>query len=215
MAFLDKLTQASRNWEKLTAKSWEAIQRAASLQAQQYKVHSTIEEARKLALLYAVKQKRMDWREYGDIAFHLIATWPSDLAYIILYAFRELHSELGYDPVPFILKATERIYHLQPENLELHIEVTERVQRLFDDPAGRARMGAKIIAREISITPLRWASGIYNTLDLTVKPFVEEQLREFNPNCADILSNSSLAWLFTGSGWTRWLIRVLFGKAII
>lgn len=215
MAILDKLTRASRRWEKLAAKSKEVIQRAASLQAQQYGVHSPIEEARRLALLYAVKRKRRDWREYGDIAFHLIATWPSDLAYMTLYAFREMHSELGYDPVPFILKAMEEIYHLRPENLELHLGMTEQVRRLFDDPAERGRTGAKIIAREISIVPLRWASGIYNTLDPAVKPFVEEQLREFNSHGADILSKGLRTWLLTRAGLARRLIRLLFGKDVI
>lgn len=214
MAILDKLTQTSRHWEKLAAKSREAIFRAASLQAQQYGV-SPIEEARRLALLFVVRRKRRDWREYGDIAFHLIATWPSDLAYMTLYAFREMRSEFGYDPVPFVLKATEEIYHLRPENLELHIEMTEQVRRLFDDQGERARKGAKIIAREISVISLRWASGIYIRLDPTVKSFVDEQLREFNPEGADILSEGSRAWLLTRSGLFDCLISFLFGRDIV
>lgn len=202
----------ARKWKKLTIKCAETLQRAASLQAQRYGVHSPIDEAQCLASTYAIWQKRMDWHDYGDIAFHLIAKWPPDLAYSILYSFREIEPKLTHDPAPLILKAMEEIYYLQPDKLKLRLEITKQIQKLTEDSVERAKMGAKLIAREISVVPLRWASGVYHQLAPTAKPYVEEQLRNFNPQGAEILSKGPHAWLLTFTGLLRILVRVLFGK---
>ena len=158
--------------------------------------------------------KQQNWLEYGDVALHLVAAWPPDLAYLILYGFRELQSEIGYDPVTLVLKAVEMLPHLRCEGVALHLDPSDRVRQLRADPTERARSGAKILVREIVGVPLRWAQGIYRNLDPEMKPFVEEQLRAFSPTSARILMQAGPFWLFTGSGLRRVffrLVKVIFG----
>ena len=219
MALLDRLIPTARQWQKNAQKAGEVISRAASLQAWQYRIHSPVEEARRLAALYCIHYKQRDWRDYGDIAFHLIAAYPSDLAFVILYAFRDMQYELGYDPVPYILKATEEMFHFRPENVVLHIEMSEIPRALLTNPSERAKRAAKLIAREISCTPLQWASGIFDAMDPAMKPFVADELRSFNPEAMDILSRGSRMWILTGLGFLHFLkrlitflIRLLFGE---
>jgi len=215
MAILDKITKKSREWERLRIKCIDEIQRAASLQAYQCGVISFESEASKLINLYRVNWKRMGWQEYGDVAFHLIAKYPPDLAYTILYAFRKNQTMIGYDPVPLILKAIEVIYYLQPKNLTLYIEMTNDIKKLSDYPEERAKKGAKVIVREISVTPLRWASGIFhNEIDPTIKSFIKDQMKDFNPIGYDILMKASRIWLITPIGVLRRL-KLSFFKSIL
>jgi hypothetical protein len=123
-----------------------------------------------------------------------------------------MQNELGYDPVPYLLKATEEMFHFRPENVVLHIEMSEIPKALLTNPSERAKRAAKLIAREISVTPLRYASGIFNAMDPVMKPFVTDELRSFNPEAMDILSRGSRMWILTGSGFLRFLMRLLFGE---
>jgi hypothetical protein len=209
---LGMLSGKSRRWQELSFKARESVGRAASLQARQYGINSFVTEANRLSQIYDIRHKRKDWREYGDIAFHLIATYPPDLAFFILYGFRDVEFKVEYDPVPYILKATEEIYHLRPHNLKLSLNMTGRVKNLFDDPMERAKAGAKLIAREISGAQLSHASGILDLMDSRAKSHIEDELRSFNPKGAEILFKASRAWILTRTGFLRWIMRILFGK---
>jgi len=211
MGIIDYLIPKARKWQNITKKAQDLILRAAQVQAQKRNI-DPFKEAIHLSDIYNVKWKNKDWREYGDIAFHIIASYPPDLGYIIIYGFRKLKSKIGYDPVPFILKAIEMIYHLRPWKLNLHIEVDERCKKLFDSPEERAKAGAKIIAREISITPLRHASGIYKIMEPNMKLFVKEELKVFNPEAYKIWVKGSRLYLLTKEGILRWITNFLFGR---
>lgn len=206
------LSGKSRRWQELSSMAQKLVRRAASLQARQYGINSFVAEANRLSVVYDMQHKSKDWREYGDIAFHLIATYPPDLAFLILYSFRDVNQKIGYDCVPYILKAAEEIYHLRPQNLTLSLDMTNSVKKLFDDSLERAKAGAKLIAREISGAPLRHASGICELMDSRVKSFIEDELRSFNPKGAEILFKASRAWILTPIGFLRWMMRILFGK---
>ncbi|MBI3933975.1 MAG: hypothetical protein HY316_04735 [Acidobacteria bacterium] len=212
MAVLDRITKRARQWDEHAARCGDTIMRAAAVQGRGYSISAPGCEAKRLAALYTIRDKHKDWREYGDVALHLAAAWPPDLAYSILYALRELQAEIGYDPVPLTLKAVEMLYYLRCERIKLHLERTGRVCQLMDEPVERAKCGARIIARELSVVPLRWASGIYDALDPGMKPFVQEQLREFNPKAADILLKSRSSRLLTRPRLLRLIFRVLFGR---
>jgi hypothetical protein len=212
MATLDRLTRKAREWQQRADESSRKIQRAATVQARQYELSDPGSAARTLAATYGMLRKPGDWREYGDVALHLVAAWPPDLAYLCLYGLREMRPELGYDPVPLVLKAVEMLYHLDCGRVELRLEPDERVGRLLRDPEERARGSAKIIAREISVTPLRWASGIFNSVDPDVRPFVREQLVEFNPTAARILAEGTSSRFLTWNGLVQAVFRLLFGR---
>jgi tetratricopeptide (TPR) repeat protein len=204
---LDNITRSSRQWKRICHKYMDAIQRAASLQAQQLGITAAENEAMHIINLYSVRWKQRDWREYGDVAFHLIAKYPPDLAYIIIYSFRGAKSI--YDPVPLILKAVEQIYYLRPRNLRLHLEMTEEVEKLLDCSEERAEKGAKIIAREISVSPLHHASGIlHNEVESAIKPFINKQLSVFNPQGHELLMKASRIWLLTPTGLLKRLTRL-------
>ena len=129
---------------------------------------------------------------------------------------RELTPPLQNDPVPLMLKAMEMLYYFKPNRALLHMEINGVARQLMDNHTERAKFCAKIIARELSNVPLRWASGIYSALDPKVKQLVQEQLREFNPKAADILLKGSSSWLLTPTGLLRVILRsvlrILFGK---
>lgn len=219
MATLDRLTRKDREWHDHAQRCAETIMRAAGVQARQHGLSDVMSPAGRLIELYGLRDNPRDWREFGGVAFHLVATWPADLAYMILYAMRETKPPLGYDPVPLVMKAIEMLRHLRPENVTLHREMGGQAQELAGDPDRRARACACVIARELSGVPLRWASGIYSALDSELKPFVQEELKRFNPKAARILLNGCHSWLLTGAGLHRLLqrlwwaiLRVLFGK---
>jgi hypothetical protein len=171
-----------------------------------------IAAARELARQYQLEAKAADWHEFGDLAFHLVTVWPPDLAYVIIYALREVKPGYGSDPVPLVMKAIEMMYCFKPAAVSLHLPPTAQWQKMENDPHERLRASAKILAREISGVPLRWASGIYHALDTTVKPVVLEQLRQFNPGGAAMLERHGYAWLFTKSGLLRVLFKICFGR---
>ena len=113
MATIDRLTKRARQWREHADRSRETIMRAAAFQASQHRLHNPLTSTRHLATLYAMSAKQQNWLEYGDVALHLVAAWPPDLAYLILYGLRELQSEIGYDPVPLVLKAVDMLPHLR------------------------------------------------------------------------------------------------------
>ncbi|MBI5222835.1 hypothetical protein HY990_00270 [Candidatus Micrarchaeota archaeon] len=219
MAIVDQLRKKDRLYHDNAKQCGKTIMRAAALQGRQCGLRDPISAAERVAELYEVHSKPQDWRHFGDIAFHLIATWPADLAYMIIYAMREIKPALAYDPVPFIMKAVEMLPHLRCEAVTLHLEGGERTHKVIVDVDERSIACAKILVREISSVPLRHASGIYNALDKEIKPFVAAQLKEFNKNAATILLKSDWSWLLTGTGllrmlqkvW-RFIHRILFGK---
>ena len=219
MAILDRLTRKDREWHDHAQRCGETIMRAAGVQARQHGLSDVLSPAGRLIELYGLRDNPRDWREFGAVAFHLVATWPPDLAYMILYAMREIKPPLAYDPVPLVMKAMEMLRHLRSENVTLHLEMGGQAQELAGDPDIRARACACVIARELSGVPLRWASGIYSALELELKPFVQEELKRFNPRAADILLKGNYSWVRTGTGLHRLLqrvwriiLRVLFGK---
>jgi hypothetical protein len=144
----------------------------------------------------------------------LVTVYPPDLAYAIIYALRDVKPGCGSDPVPLLLKAVEMMYCFKPAAVSLHLPSKILSQKFRDNPQEILRASARILVREISGVPLRWASGIYLALDATVKPVVREQLREFNPSGAAMLGDGNYAWLFTKSGLLRALYRICFGKEI-
>ncbi len=212
MGMLDSLAPKSRLWKRQAEKCAREVMRAASVQAHACGMANIIGAARELARQYQLEAKAADWHEYGDVAFHLVTVWPPDLAYAIIYAFREVKHGCGYDPVPLVLKAVEMMYCFKPAAVTLHLPPTAEWQKMWNDPQERLRASAKILAREISGVPLRWASGIYRALDTTVKPVVLEQVRHFNPAGAAILERCGYSWLFTKSGLLRVLFRTCFGR---
>lgn len=216
MAIVDQLTKRDRLWHAHAHRCAETVMRAAGIQGRQHGIDSPIDAARELANLYYIPAKPRHWQEYGDVAFHLVATWPPDLAYAIVYALRELQSEIGHDPVPYVLKATEMMYDFRPEMVDLHLEAAPRTSDLVADPTARATAAAKLLARELSVVPLRWASGILHSMKPTAKKFVSQELQAFNPDGAAVLLGERYRWLLTGTGLVRWSTRcvmhVLFGK---
>jgi len=212
MAILDHLTSASRRWVRLAATSTELLYRAAAQQGWQCNVPDPRAEAQRLAGLYAIEEKPRQWTEYGDIAFHLAIGYLPDLAYVVLYCLRHVRLNLAYDPIPYILKAIEELPHLRPERVRLHLPMTPEVQAAIASSEERARRAARVLVREICCVPLRHASGIYATMDPAVKPAVEAELRAFSPRAAAIIRGGSMAHLLTWSGFTRWLLRLLFGR---
>lgn len=219
MATLDQLTKGERDWLEHARKCEQTIMRAAGVQARQHGVHDPTSPAGHLVELYGLRGKKRDWREFGAVAFHLVATWPPDLAYIILYAMREVKPPLDYDPAPLVMKALEMLRHLRCEGVSLRVEMNGQAQQLVQDLDERARACSRVITRELSSVPLRWAGGIYIALDPEIKPFVQEELKRFNPWGAQRLLKGSRSWLMTGAGLSlvvrralQAVYRVLFGN---
>jgi len=213
--FINNLFPKSRRWQKSIKQNSKTIARAASLQARQLRINSPIEEAQKIANIYNLHTKRMHWEEFGDISFHLLIRYPPDLAYFTLYAFRELPTTLQYDPVPLVLKAVEMIAYLNPSVFTTSLENlkgNEELDKLINSSAYRARKAAKILVRELSVTPLQFASGIFKSTDNNMKHLILEELKSFNPNAADIILKSSAQSLFTKVGIIKFISRLLFGK---
>jgi hypothetical protein len=220
MATLDRLTKRERQWLVHAQQCGQTVMRAAGVQARQRGIRDPLDTACQLAERYKLRGIKEDWREFGAVAFHLVSTWPPDLAYVLLYSLREIKPPLGYDPVPLVMKAMEMLPHWQPESSAFEAEENSQAQQVIRDPDERARACARVITRELSGVPLRWASGIYASLDPEVKRFVQEELRRFNPwGAQHLLTGRNWSWLVTGTGlrlilrhlW-RILFRVLFGR---
>ena len=73
MATLDKLTVKARLWDEHATHCRKIIMRAAGVQARQYELRDPTVEAQRLVDLYAIREKKKDWQEYGDVAFHIVA----------------------------------------------------------------------------------------------------------------------------------------------
>lgn len=219
MATLDRLRKKDRQWHEYAEQCGKTILRAAAVQGRQHGMRDPISAANRLAESYNIRNKSKDWREYGDVAFHLAVTWPPDLAYIVIYAFREIQPPIGYDPVPLIMKALEMLRYLRHENMIIQIEMDERIRKIAENPNELAKASAKLLVRELSSVPLRWATGIYRALDSEVRNSVRQELLEFNPKSAKILLKGGFSWLLTGTGllqilnsiW-RAIHKILFGK---
>lgn len=207
---------AGREWRAQSEACASQITRAGSLQARQQNMPDLVVTARQLVKLYAVDRKPLAWQEYGDVALHVVASWPADLAYMVIYALRELKDEIGYDPVPPTLKAVEMLHALRPSAVQLHLAAGVRADDLVASADDRGRRAACIIAREISGVPLRYASAIYHSLDARAKGFVDDALRQFNPSGAKILQRAPRGWpptlrgIFLGV--LRRVLRILFGR---
>ena len=207
MATLDNLSKKDRKWLKHADKCAGLMMQAASVQARQYGI-TFKSAADQLAELYNIKEKKEDWRNYGDVAFHIVVTWPADLAYRIIYSLRDSKLKPNYDPIPLIMKALEMLRYLKYQNLNLHLEPNENFYRLANDKLERSKAAAKIIVRELSCVPLRWSIGIYRNIDPEMKSIVAEQMEEYNKDGAKILLSGSWAWLLTGAGILNILLRI-------
>jgi hypothetical protein len=216
MGLIDQATQEGRRWEKTRKDAAEQIVRAAHWQAQNKRLASFSAEATRAAGVYQLAGKTQDWREFGDVALHLVAGYLPDLAYFLTYALRELEPPLGYDPVPYVFTALQNLHRLRPQVLNNCVEPTEQTEVLFSDSQARGRAAAALIAREISVTPLRYASGIFNGLQPPMQKLVSEEMEKFNPVGMQLLRQAKRAYLATPAGllkqFGRTLFRLLFGK---
>lgn len=185
--------------------------RAAAIQGRSHGMANPLLSATRLVADYSLHTRQSDWREYGEVAFHLVYQWPPDLGYVILYSLREVNALKGRDVVPFVLKAVEMLPHFNPIPSRLHLPGPGNKQQLWTDPDERSRAAAKLLARELSNVPLRWASGIYRSMDGTIKPFVAEQLKTYNPAGSAILFGKQHEWLLTKSGLLKAIMRLCFG----
>ncbi len=89
--------------------------RAAQVQGFALGVTSALELSEQLVTDYALDRRPLTtWQDYGDVALRLVASWPPDLAYLVLYGLRHSSRLQGRDVVPFILKAVEMMPHLNP-----------------------------------------------------------------------------------------------------
>lgn len=197
-------------WRELAERASSLIVRASQQQRVQARIGELSQEVRRLSNLYDVPRKKPDWRDYGDLALHLAAAYPPDLAYVIIYGFRELVS--GSDPVPLIMMALEKLYYLRPDQLILQLDASAATHDLCRSAAARAERAMRILAREVSTTPYPYATGICDRFDPRIKPFLFQALLQFNPEGAPMLSKGPKAWMRTGVGVKRLLWRVLFGQ---
>jgi hypothetical protein len=209
MAFLDRITRRGRAWHAQATRSAQTVMQAAGAQARSHGVTDPVAAASELVELYSLRSRQPIWREFGGVAFHLVASWPTDLAYVLLYATREVKPRLGYDAVPPVMKAIELLPRLRVENATLRLELSGRARLLAEDLDERARAAARVLVRELSSVPLRWATGIYVGMDERMKPIVAHELLKFNPCGAPILLGASRAHLLTGTGALRALLRAL------
>ncbi len=218
MATLDRLTRRGRAWHAQAEKCAQTVMQAAGAQARSHGIADPVAAASELVERYALRSRQRNWQEFGGVAFHLVASWPTDLAYALLYATREVKPPLGYDAVPLVMKAIEMLSRLRVDNETVHLELSGRAQLLAEDLDERARAAARVLVRELSNVPLRWASGIYTGMDERMKPVVEQELRKFNPRGAPILLGASRAYLLTSTGALRTLSRafnrIVFGKGL-
>ncbi len=216
MGILDRATQSSRLWQDKVEEIAAQIHRAASLQAQARGNSFMQVEAARLSNIYHLAEKALNWREFGDIALHLAAEYPPDLAYFITYSLRKIQPPLKSDLVPYIFVALQNLHRLRPVVVTVHLKRTAQNEPFFTDPNTRGRAAASLIAREISVTPLRYASGIFAGLDATMQQLVREQLKRFNPDGAKLLPKAKFTHLVTPAGLVKsvslGLVRVLFGK---
>jgi hypothetical protein len=199
---------AATAWHEQQQKVHTALHRAAHLQAEQLKIPQVIEESRRLLATY--ETGRRTWSDCGDLALHLAAAYPPDLAMLVLYGLREV--DASWDPVPHVLTAMERLYHYRADREASALLDTPQMQILRHDRRERARCAARVLAREVSVTDYRTACGIYADFDSDVRPFLDEALRQFNPTGAAILSSQAGAWRLTRLGLVKWLVRVVFGR---
>jgi hypothetical protein len=214
MGFLDLLTPKSRKWRRHSRSCQDTMMRAAAVQGRSLGLNNPMPLAVELVNHYSLNRKQANWQEFGEVAFHLLAQWPPDLAYVILYGLREVKAMEGRDVVPFVLKAVEMMPHFNPTSANMRLTAPRNNPQLLKDSNERARSAAKLLAREISNVPLRWASGIYRSMDGTTKPFVAEQLKAYNPVGAAILLSDHGSWLLTKSGVLKGLMRMLFGRGV-
>ena len=216
MAFLDKLTPKGRRWWRVAQKAGDTIMRAARIQGQQKGIRSVRDEAERLGKLYAIEDKGKTWKDYGDIAFHLIASYPPDLGFMVVYGFQVFQQKRGFEPIPFLFKAIEQSRYLnlqfwpQCQNELGHLEDFKLLANNLDE---RARKAAKLLARELSGAVLTNASAIFHfDMDPRMKPLVMEEFKKFNPEAAKILDKSKYYWLFTGSAALKYFSHLVFGK---
>lgn len=216
MGLLDNLTQKSRVQNERATQVSVQIQRAAYLQAQVCGIRSPEEEINRLNNLYNISNKSRDWRDWGDIAFHFAASYPPDLAYLLIYALRQLQPVLGYDPVPYVFLAVQNLHRFRPDRALLRVERMAELEPFFSDSPTRSRAAAKLITRELSVTPLRHASGILACLDESIRLLALKELQHFDPEGATMLSRGNRMYLTTGAGLLRFALRgmsrLLFGK---
>ncbi len=155
------------------------------------------------------------WQDHGDVAFHLAAAYRPDLAYCLVYAFRDIRERP--DPVPLIMTALEHLIHLRPTTISIHLPATVDLENLRRNPRELATRGARILAREVSVAPYAHATGIYAHWDSAAKSILVDALREFNPDGAAVLAKDSKAWMRTGTGFLSGTLHVLwrifFGRA--
>jgi hypothetical protein len=209
---MELVNRASAEWDQLKERSAELIIRAAQCQAFQARIPDLGSEASRLWSLYEGDSKKADWREFGDLAFHLCASYPPDLAHAILYGFRAVRSPGGCDPVPFTMKALENLFYLRPAALTLRLEASPEVARLVRDPLDRAQRAMRILVREISGSPYSAATGIYAQMDSQTRSIFLAALTQFNPNGAKIIAKGSRAWMRTPTGLLRLIWRLIFGN---
>ncbi len=212
MAILDTVTPLSRRWDKIAKESAEAVLRAAHHQAYLQRISDYREEARCLSKLYSLEQRPSKWQEYGEFALHLAVSYPPDLAYTILYGLRDAMPGVRFDPAPLALKALEEMHHFRPSNASLRLELTPGIIEAIRNPSVRAERAAHVLVREISCVPLRHASGIWNAMNPTAKPFVRAAMNAFNPRAARILSEEPKTWWLTPAGFLRGLFQMIFGE---
>jgi hypothetical protein len=216
MAFLDKLTPKARRWWRVAQKAGDTIVRAARVQGQQKGIRSLRDEAERLGKLYAIEDMAKTWKDYGGIAFHIIASYPPDLGFMVIYGFQEFQRKLGFDPIPFLFKAIEQIQYLNLQfwpQCQKEMGHLEDFQPLVNNHQERARKAAKLLARELSGTALRNASAIFRfDMDPRMKPLVIEEFQRFNPEAAKILDKSKYYWLFTRSALLKSFSHLVFGK---
>jgi hypothetical protein len=212
MGLLDTFTPLSRRWRRISKEATEAIFRAAGHQARTIGIRDPAKESARLVELYKLQRRAPRWQEFGDLGLHLTVSYPPDLAYVVLYGLRGVVPDLGYDPVPLLLKALEEMYGFRPSRTQLQTDASILGLDEFNSPEGRAKKAAQILARELSTVPLRYASGIWVAADPKAKPFIYAALSDFNPRAAKILSARPKTWWLTPTGAARGLLGILFGK---
>jgi hypothetical protein len=114
--------------------------------------------------------------------------------------------------VPLVLKALEEMHGFRPSFSELKVDASLHNRAEFSGSNDRARAAARILAREISVVPLRHASGICAIADPKALPFILAALKDFNPRAASILATQPKSWWLTRTGLLRGLFGILFGK---
>lgn len=186
--------------------------RAAQQQLLQRRIGKLETEARKLWDLYGIGQKAADWRDYGDVALHVAGAYPPDLAYVLIYSLREIGRGTKSDPVPNIMAALEGLYFARPDRWKLHLDGVDFDREILESAEKRAERALRILVREVSAAPYRYATGIYARFHPRLKPLLIHLLAELHPAGAEILSNESRAWMRTWTGVKSLIARVLFGK---